>query len=319
MANKKISALAEATSLNAADEFVVVQSAANKRITRANLAKDLHTRYETVATADYTGLPTFEFYDGSSFTAISAWAASTAYSLGNHVKPASDNGFIYECVGAGTSGGSEPSFGTTEGADTADNTATWRCRGLHVLTMLSDLTGTIKTGMPIQYVWNSVTYYGIVWAISATRLAVRGAPLKHTFSVTSLKYGTRESVVQLDLFVGGTWGDGVADLLLADQKKYLRWMRPAAYLVRAAMRQATDDTGAEAKAGVKLGGNLALNNDADAGLQLASANWVETIVDLKTAIYQIAPGSTIEIRCTAAGGSGDGSDLSVGLVFVYGE
>lgn len=54
-----------------------------------------------------------------------AWAASTAYQLGDIVRPTVANAHVYICVAAGTSGGAEPSWSTTTGANVADNTVTW--------------------------------------------------------------------------------------------------------------------------------------------------------------------------------------------------
>jgi hypothetical protein len=58
------------------------------------------------------------------------WVASTAYVLGNVVVPTVglENGFRYECTTAGTSGASQPTWSTVEGATTADNTVTWTTR-----------------------------------------------------------------------------------------------------------------------------------------------------------------------------------------------
>lgn len=56
------------------------------------------------------------------------WAASTAYSVGNFVKPINENGYHYECTTAGTSGSSEPSWPTTPGQTVNDGTVVWTCR-----------------------------------------------------------------------------------------------------------------------------------------------------------------------------------------------
>jgi len=45
----------------------------------------------------------------------SAWAASTAYTLGERVEPTSANTYLYECIIAGTSHSSEPTFPITVG------------------------------------------------------------------------------------------------------------------------------------------------------------------------------------------------------------
>lgn len=60
---------------------------------------------------------------------ISAWAAATAYSLGDVVRDTSGNETLYfHCTTAGTSGGAEPSWTTTVGGTTSDNTAVWTTR-----------------------------------------------------------------------------------------------------------------------------------------------------------------------------------------------
>ena len=59
--------------------------------------------------------------------APSAWAATTAYSLGDVVKPttSNDDGYYYICTAAGTSGGTEPTWPGAGGSVT-DGTVTWR-------------------------------------------------------------------------------------------------------------------------------------------------------------------------------------------------
>jgi len=90
-----------------------------------------------------------------------AWAASTAYALGDFVVPTAglENGFRYECTTAGTSGGSAPTWPTTEGATVNDNTVVWTCRlGSHLgsganggtlsLTSIDKLIDLVRGGKP---------------------------------------------------------------------------------------------------------------------------------------------------------------------------
>ncbi|MCG8506191.1 MAG: hypothetical protein MI755_16425 [Sphingomonadales bacterium] len=56
------------------------------------------------------------------------WAASTAYQIGDAVRPATRDGNVYECTTAGTSGGSEPTFDVTPGNTTNDNGVVWTAR-----------------------------------------------------------------------------------------------------------------------------------------------------------------------------------------------
>ena len=52
-----------------------------------------------------------------------AWASSTSYAVGDMVR--STAGDRYQCTTAGTSGGTEPTWDTTIGNTTNDNTAVW--------------------------------------------------------------------------------------------------------------------------------------------------------------------------------------------------
>jgi hypothetical protein len=58
---------------------------------------------------------------------IGTWAADTAYSEGDFVRPSTPNNYVYKCTSAGTSDSSEPTWGTTVSGTTSDNTATWTC------------------------------------------------------------------------------------------------------------------------------------------------------------------------------------------------
>ncbi len=69
--------------------------------------------------------------DGSA----TAHATSTAYSVGDIVRPSAANGYVYRCVVAGTSGGSAPTFSTVLGVDTTDGTVTWSTFGTGFVTL----------------------------------------------------------------------------------------------------------------------------------------------------------------------------------------
>ena len=60
--------------------------------------------------------------------AYTLWAANTAISLGTVVAAASQvlpTGLVFKCTTAGTTGGTEPAFGTDVGSTVTDNTVVW--------------------------------------------------------------------------------------------------------------------------------------------------------------------------------------------------
>lgn len=60
-----------------------------------------------------------------------AWAATTAYSLGDYRRPTTANSLYYEVTTAGTSAGTEPTWPTTIGTTVADGTIVWTCKGYY--------------------------------------------------------------------------------------------------------------------------------------------------------------------------------------------
>src|SRR5690349_20305240 len=71
------------------------------------------------------------WYCGSTkWSAVTAWAASASVSAGalrrQSATPAVGSERVFVALTPGTTGGSEPTWGTTEGAKTTDNTVTWQ-------------------------------------------------------------------------------------------------------------------------------------------------------------------------------------------------
>ncbi len=58
------------------------------------------------------------------------WAATTAYPISRVRSPTVANGFVYQVISAGTTGGTEPTWPTTAGQTVTDGTVTWACRDL---------------------------------------------------------------------------------------------------------------------------------------------------------------------------------------------
>lgn len=86
-------------------------------------------------------------------TVANSWsvqrANSTAYALGDVVRPATGNGFLYRATTAGTTAGSIPTYPTVLGQTVVDGGVTWTCYGLAitVFTAANAPSWTLTTGV----------------------------------------------------------------------------------------------------------------------------------------------------------------------------
>jgi len=65
--------------------------------------------------------------NGNNTAAVPAWAAGAVKTLGQLGTPTVANNYTYQVVQAGTTGGTQPTFGTVLGGDTSDGGVIWRC------------------------------------------------------------------------------------------------------------------------------------------------------------------------------------------------
>jgi len=277
--------------------------------------------WTVIASSSYTSSPSTVTYDGSSFNATAAWTASTAFSLGDYTRPTAANAYVYECVTAGTTNDTEgePSWGTTRGADTTETDGVaWRCRGSHVIAMGTDMSGVLRPGTPLRYKYGGTSYYGIVWACTASYLAIMGAPLAIGTSLTELAYGQPQRVIVRRFYIDGNYGDDTADLLSADGNTAFDWLNADAYLVhwRCINRQ---DAGTTAPSiSPKIGGNVVATNNANKGTR-PGTSWVNcSPVEVNTSNYDIVFDDAVEVACTEAevAGGTNADDLTIEMVFV---
>ncbi len=93
-------------------------------------------------------------------TAANSWtvqrANNTAYNVGDIVRPATGNGFVYVCAVAGTSGGSPPTFSTVKNRETADGTVVWCTAGSSVVAF--DAADPTFTSVTLSGVRGAVYY-----------------------------------------------------------------------------------------------------------------------------------------------------------------
>lgn len=69
------------------------------------------------------------------------WAAGVLYSEGDYVKPISGNDFIYKVTSGGTTGGSEPSWSTTEGSVVTDGSVEYTSVKIRVTPGTQEILG----------------------------------------------------------------------------------------------------------------------------------------------------------------------------------
>lgn len=113
---------------------------------------DTDTLAATLHTASYTlNQDTHKYYSAA------AWAASTAYTVGQRVRPTTRNGHVYECTTGGTSAATQPTWPTTEGTTVTDGTVVWTCRATGDIEFY-EVTGTGYTAGGVALAGKTVTY-----------------------------------------------------------------------------------------------------------------------------------------------------------------
>jgi hypothetical protein len=127
---------------------------------------------EGTGSVDNIGIPLLWSETTSSFEVFAAnadWVATTAYALGDIVKPTAQDGMEYVCSVAGTTGATEPTWATTAGAETVDATATFTARKAYAI----DAAGTTPLLNKSRIAVTVGSYFGVGFnkkdtALSAT-------------------------------------------------------------------------------------------------------------------------------------------------------
>lgn len=199
----------------------------------------------------------------------------------------------------------------TSGTFTATPTST------STLSMLSDQTTNIVTGMALKYKIGSNYYYGIVDAISPSVLTINGAPF--TSDVTELYYDeSLTKVIQIVIPVEGYYETEDDSALIQNYLGYyLPWSKQSSYCVKYSVISKIADSGSpKCYIQVKLNGNYLCTANSQKGLVITDAlTYYTTDVNINTTNYYIEYERNIDLSVTS-GEVGDAMDLTAILTFV---
>jgi len=189
------------------------------------------------------------------------------------------------------------------------------------VTVDPDLQNTLNIGRPVIYIQNDTPYYGRLKTVTTDTWTIQGAPMtvSQDFAEHGFFLGYANSIVQVDLKIPGLYGAvATTTALLSLAGTFQSWGNARARLVAFAARHATNDTTANPKINILVDGARVSTADGNLGIQPLAASWVwNPDVSINTTNYIVETDDPIEIEVTAAGGTGDASDLSVALFIAY--
>ena len=180
--------------------------------------------------------------------AYAAWAASTSYAVGAIVRATSvqDFGLVFQCVTAGTSGGSQPAWPTLIDSTTADGGVTWKAisavyEDLSVLEPNAivelfqlHLDATLHGSADIFYfhngvnadvsgnvVWNGQSYVRLALEASGFDYTSSGSLPRPRLAVSNIGSSITALLLQVNLITTGNDLGGAKVVRIRTLKKYL--------------------------------------------------------------------------------------------------
>lgn len=192
------------------------------------------------------------------------------------------------------------------------------------ITMNTDKTAVLKSGMALKYTAGGVDYFGICDSIVSAVLHINGITLAGK-TLTNLYYSTNPAQTELIAFVvTGKFADAAnTQLLQSDAETFVKWYKPDAKIVKVSHRVKTDDSGAnQPRVNITVGGpdyeDLApvCTSNSSAGRDISEV-WVETVVDIDPNNYSLNYGDLIEVETDDYGSNDDAENLTVQIIVVY--
>lgn len=180
---------------------------------------------------------------------------------------------------------------------------------------MSDTTA-MKKLIPVRWVQNSVTFYGVIANVSEdSYIDVSGPPINTGINISSLQYSTPEVLGVVDIFLPGNFAvSAITNAIISLTRSSFVWNFPTAYL--AYVFATTRVAGGSARITPTKNGTSMLTSNSGSGMTVgADTNRVASaFATINPAIYQVVPGNLIEIAVSNP--SPTPSDLTVTLMFV---
>ena len=195
-------------------------------------------------------------------------------------------------------------------------TSTFTYASASTFTVTDNVTNQelFAAGTPIKFRQAAGTWkYGVTTDYTTGTVTFSGAELTAVFD-DELQFGDYSRVENITYAVNGTYGNGVTVALLAEDllMEYL-WRYGNAYLVRAGHIHLVDDTTTNPEINVLVGGVTVFDTD-----DVTALTWQYfPNTEVNETNYLINLDDPIEVEVAAAGVTGDASDLTLQLTFVF--
>jgi len=180
-------------------------------------------------------------------------------------------------------------------------------------TLLMSDTSEVAIGMPLRYNIGGSWYWGIISAVSEdTSITVTGASLSDY--VGRLDVGDSSLLHTIPMVVNGTYADQTTNTLLQlDNKQYLEWMYPEAYLVYFQATQGTADSTGQPVINLSNGGasvgstDITMSDTPGTFVAMSAFDTTDQIIKFSHAV---------DIKVITAGGTGNAADLTAYATYV---